>query len=828
MHLRKDLKNGAMPTSTTTRSMRKIPVTRIYTRTSTRSDPTRKNPLPRTRLSILCNTRVIIFIMVFAAFTPFIISLLHGTKRTTKPYLREKRNQRLNFAPPRVRSPPSKVAVIRPPPSNVAVITPYYLGGGSPIAPWDPQSIIGGDKKLRRACPNETQQFCQGVLPLQNCLANSNTTCLAAQPCQSNPEGLACRVTTTYVDALTKHENAELERIFRLIDKAATDRNVTWWLTAGSATGAVLHHSRIPWDDDVDIYILDGDMPKLSEELERYNITVLTMVNQEFSFYKIVDKRNPEYTFPVKNNPNFTWPFIDAFDVNCKDHYTCVEFRRKPQLRTTIDHIFPLVRRPFGRLSLPAPGQVLKMTKTRYGEKFQTKCITHWYNHKLEKAAKVSDKLCDTLPHPPVMVDTWGVEPWKERTFTVEHLMDGETRLSSVVYDEMGHEVRRSYADGLVGVEGNVITYHPPTVKGEMPQLVPFLPEERESYLLNVANRSAEVLNEEVLPMLDRVEIANKFISSIPKDNVITRVQVAEWNAFGGEDWKHLAELLPDADIVILNEMDWGMSRSGNIHTTELLSERLQMNYAYGVEFLELANSTTPKDENNMASKNTAGYHGNAVLSKWPILTARLVRLHRRAGEAEKRRLGSHVALFVTIVIGDVEVLFVSAHSHLDSEKETQHLKQDAATICEQIVSQFHNSSMIVLGGAIAGLTVNELVSTCGFQQVQTKENKSSQAAAAGNKVDCPGGSNVDVTRMPNASHTGWLLVRGSVLVVDQNTSMTTHQYNSSHPQNQSQSECIHGHPIIGFRGNFSQYSTIEMVEPTLDPTNITNATIKY
>ena len=118
------------------------------------------------------------------------------------------------------------------------------------------------------------------MLPLQKCLAN--TTCfLAAQLYQSAPEGLACRVTTHYVDASTEHEDAEIERIFYLIDKAATDRNVTWWLTTRSATGAVLHHYRLPWDDDFDFYILDGDIPKLQEEHEQYNITVLlTMVLQ--------------------------------------------------------------------------------------------------------------------------------------------------------------------------------------------------------------------------------------------------------------------------------------------------------------------------------------------------------------------------------------------------------------------------------------------------------------------------------------------------------------------------------------------------------------------
>jgi hypothetical protein len=46
----------------------------------------------------------------------------------------------------------------------------------------------------------------------------------------------------------------------------------------------------------------------------------------------------------------------------------------------------------------------------------------------------------------------------------------------------------------------------------KIPPLVPFLLEERESwYARNVANRIAEVLDLEVLPMLDRIEDHNRF-----------------------------------------------------------------------------------------------------------------------------------------------------------------------------------------------------------------------------------------------------------------------------------------------------------------------------
>ena len=52
------------------------------------------------------------------------------------------------------------------------------------------------------------------------------------------------------------------------------------------------------------------------------------------------------------------------------------------------------------------------------------------------------------------------------------------------------------------------------------------------------------------------------------------------------------------------------------------------MNYAYGVEFMELTNGNAKEIEATAGNTNTAGYHGNAVLSRWPVSDATIVRLH--------------------------------------------------------------------------------------------------------------------------------------------------------------------------------------------------------
>ena len=47
--------------------------------------------------------------------------------------------------------------------------------------------------------------------------------------------------------------------------------------------------------------------------------------------------------------------------------------------------------------------------------------------------------------------------------------------------------------------------------------------------------------------------------------------------------------MLSQADVVLLNEIDWGMKRTSYRHTAKELAAALRMNYAYGVEFVELS-----------------------------------------------------------------------------------------------------------------------------------------------------------------------------------------------------------------------------------------------
>jgi len=93
--------------------------------------------------------------------------------------------------------------------------------------------------------------------------------------------------------------------------------------------------------------------------------------------------------------------------------------------------------------------------------------------------------------------------------------------------------------------------------------------------------------------------------------------------------------LLNDVDVLILQEMDWGVKRSGYRQSPKELAEALHMNYAYAPAYLEIdkVNLGIEKFENPDGSLSTEvakrievdpekyrGLFGSAVLSKYPII----------------------------------------------------------------------------------------------------------------------------------------------------------------------------------------------------------------
>jgi len=97
--------------------------------------------------------------------------------------------------------------------------------------------------------------------------------------------------------------------------------------------------------------------------------------------------------------------------------------------------------------------------------------------------------------------------------------------------------------------------------------------------------------------------------------------------------------LMRQADVIVLNEVDWGMKRSDYLNTAAELATALGMNYAYGVEFVEVDpialgiekfEELPEKDRIELGTEIAVnrnryrGLHGSAILSRFPLQNVRL------------------------------------------------------------------------------------------------------------------------------------------------------------------------------------------------------------
>src|SRR6185369_9820413 len=175
------------------------------------------------------------------------------------------------------------------------------------------------------------------------------------------------------------------------------------------------------------------------------------------------------------------------------------------------------------------------------------------------------------------------------------------------------------------------------------------------------------------IPALDAVEYRPPQADHLLDD----KLRLAAWNA---ERLKHgpasaalFASLQPD--IVLLSEVDIGMARSGNRHTVAELAVALGTGYAYGIEFVELGLGDPREEEWHKGERNAVGFHGNAILSRFPLNDFALIRLDsggRWFGERPdlskgpaQRRIGGRMALAARVA--DSDLVVVTLHLESDS-----------------------------------------------------------------------------------------------------------------------------------------------------------------
>src|SRR5215469_2587074 len=145
-------------------------------------------------------------------------------------------------------------------------------------------------------------------------------------------------------------------------------------------------------------------------------------------------------------------------------------------------------------------------------------------------------------------------------------------------------------------------------------------------------------------------------------------LRVVDWNIDRGLQLPGIIDFLANAnaDVLILQEADLNARRTHRLNVAEEIARNLQMNYVFGREFEELVQGT----------KESPAYHGQATLTKWPILKPRLIRFSRQSSFWQPRwflprmdpfqeRLGGRIALVAEINVAGSRL--VTYNLHLES-----------------------------------------------------------------------------------------------------------------------------------------------------------------
>ena len=208
------------------------------------------------------------------------------------------------------------------------------------------------------------------------------------------------------------------------------------------------------------------------------------------------------------------------------------------------------------------------------------------------------------------------------------------------------------------------------------------------------------------------------------------------------------------AQVVLVSEMDNGMARTGQRHTTRDMAGLLGMAYAYGVEFVELELGNGVELEFCVDDHNRNGFHGNGIVAATALQTPVVIRLPDQMfwfnNEVETARIGSRCAIAAVVATTEGPVCVVSVH--LESRGDGAHRGHQMEVLLDTIETLVGDMPVVLGGDLNTGLAdggdfdkepLFALAASRGFarhsgrlEQTTTRPSRVSRGAKGSYKLD--------------------------------------------------------------------------------------------
>jgi endonuclease/exonuclease/phosphatase family metal-dependent hydrolase len=179
-------------------------------------------------------------------------------------------------------------------------------------------------------------------------------------------------------------------------------------------------------------------------------------------------------------------------------------------------------------------------------------------------------------------------------------------------------------------------------------------------------------------------------------------IRATAWNIERGTRFEGVVRvltehpLMSESDVLLLTELDYGMARSGNLHVTRELARSLGAAYAFAPCYINLSKGSGL--ESGAEGENGLALHGNAVLSRWPILRAWSVALPNGKDKmrGNEKRLGSQRAVVCDIEHPSGTLRAVSLH--LDAHSSQRHRQRQMKVVLDFLEALTPRAPVLVGG----------------------------------------------------------------------------------------------------------------------------------